>query len=111
MDGAVVTVILVITVIAVVEGVSLFADVILKTDSQSYYAVIPVMPDDISLKERIYDVMEDTDANIILLDCGANEVNEKFCRNFCINHENTVFLTPSELQNYFSKSFAIDIER
>lgn len=107
MDGAVLTAILVITVIAVAEGVSLFAECIFKNRKECYYAVIPVMADDDSLRERISDVLEQTDADIILLNCGAGIVHTEFCERFCLNHENAVFLAPCELRKYFSETFAI----
>ncbi|MDD6344754.1 MAG: hypothetical protein PUA51_00790 [Oscillospiraceae bacterium] len=107
MDGAVLTAILIITVIAVAEGVSLFAECIFRNRRECYFAVIPVMADDDSLRERISDALEQTEADIILLNCGADSVHTEFCERFCLNHENAVFLAPDELEKYFSESFAI----
>jgi len=103
MDGAVLTAILIITVIAVAEGVSLFAECIFKNRRECYYALIPVTADDDSLRERISDALEQTNADIVLLDCGADFIHKEFCERFCLNHENAVFLNPSELQKYFSE--------
>lgn len=107
MDGALLTAILIITVIAVAEGVSLFAECIFKNHRECYYALIPVVAGDDSVRERIADTLEQTDADIILLDCGAGTIHRDFCERFCLNHENAVFLAPDELKGYFSESFAI----
>lgn len=107
MDGALLTAVLIITVIAVAEGVSLFAECIFRNQKEHYYAVIPVIPGDDSLRERISGTLEQTDADIILLDCGAGTIHKDFCERFCLNHENAVFLAPDELKKYFSESFAI----
>lgn len=107
MDGALLTAILIITVIAVAEGISLFAECIFKNRSENYFAVIPVVSGDDTLRERISDTLEHTDADIILLDCGAGIIHKDFCERFCLNHENAVFLAPEELKKYFSESFAI----
>lgn len=103
MDGAVLTAILIITVIAVVEGVSLLAECIFKNRKESYYAVIPVIENDDTLRERLSDTMEQTNAYIILLDCGTDTVHTEFCEKFCIDHEKAVFLSPTDLSGYFLK--------
>lgn len=103
MDGAVLTAILIIAVVVVAEGISLFSEFIFKDNS--YYAIIPVLTGDDSLRENILNTLEQTDAKVILLDCGAGEIYKDFCESFCINHENVVFLAPCELKDYFLKEF------
>lgn len=92
MDGALLTAILIITVIAIAEGVSLFAECIFKNRRENYFAVIPVVPGDDTLRERISDVLEQTDADIILLDCGAGIILRIFVKDSALIMKMPFFL-------------------
>ncbi|MDE5946676.1 MAG: hypothetical protein K2G63_05185 [Oscillospiraceae bacterium] len=108
MDGAVLTAILIITVIAVAEGISLFSECIFRNKKASYYAFIPVISNDDTLRERISQTLEETNADIILINCNADSVHTEYCEKFCLNNENAIFLSPEELENYFSELFAMN---
>ena len=111
MDGVVITALIISAVIAVVKGLTLFIDSILKKRKENYYAVVPVFQNDKFLAERLMDLTERTYADIVLLDCDADSSQCEVCHNFCLDNKNAVFLNSSELEKYFSESFAINHKR
>lgn len=111
MDGVIITALIISVVIICIEGLTLLIDGILKKRKENYYAVVPVFQNDEFLSERLMDLNERTYADIILLDYGADYSQCEICHKFCFNNKNAVFLNSSELEKYFSESFAINHKR
>ncbi len=113
MDNIIVTSLLVLTVIAVIEAVSLFLKPVKREGKPAFAAVIPVFPDDTELRERLSYLSEKLSGGtyyfeeIIIVNYGATTAQLEECRAFCDIHESALITDPASLEKILSKTFAI----
>lgn len=113
MSSAIITAVLILGVIAVIEGVSLFYKSGRRVEKLSFAAVVPVFPKDENLRERLTYLERKLSSGggcieeIIIIDYGATVQQLEICRLFCYEHANAVLTDPAGLEKILSKTFAI----
>ncbi len=114
MDIVIAAAVIVLVIIAVIEGVSLFYKSSHRTVSLLFAAVLPVFPDDDNLRRKLeylsQKLSDDTyfAEEIILINYGATVYQLEICREFCDENENAILTDPASLEKILSKTFAIE---
>lgn len=113
MNTTIIVSVLILTVIAVIEAVSLFYKSKHRIKKLAFAAVVPVFPDDGDLRQRL-DYLSDKLSGgayyieeIILINYGATAGQLEICREFCDENKNAVLTDPASLEKILSKTFAI----
>lgn len=114
MDKVMVTSVIILAVIAVIEGVSLFCGSSRRVRKLSFAAVVPVFPGDSDLRERLEYLSRKLSGGtyyieeIIIINYGATVGQLEICEMFCSEHQNAVMTDPAGLEKILSKTFAIE---
>ena len=114
MNNIIAAALAVLTVIAVIEAVSLFYKASKRIKKLAFAAVIPVFPNDGDLRERLEYLNEKLSCGsyyieeIIIINYGATVQQLEICRSFCYENKNAVLTDPASLEKILSKTFAID---
>ncbi|MBQ8296310.1 MAG: hypothetical protein IJX77_00840 [Ruminococcus sp.] len=114
MDNVIVTSVLILAVIAVIEGVSLFYKSSRRVKKLAFAAVVPVFPDDDDLRERLEYLGDKLSGGsyyieeIIIINYGATIEQLEICGRFCYENRNAILTDPASLEKILSKTFAIE---
>lgn len=114
MDKVTVTSVIILAVIAVIEGVSLFCGSAGRKRKLTFAAVIPVFPEDDDLRERLEYLTRKLSGgacsagSIIIVNYGAAIGQLEICELFCSENPNAFITDPAGLEKILSKTFAIE---
>lgn len=102
----IVTAIVIITVLALIEIVTLFFT-LPSNNAPPYVTVLPIFNGDSLFESRLEYLMQKTcgRGNIILVDCSADNYQRDLCRKFINNNPDAVFIHNSELENHLASVF------
>ncbi|MBQ9139187.1 MAG: hypothetical protein IJX61_01060 [Ruminococcus sp.] len=107
MDEIIITAAIILAVIAIIEIVTLFFS-LPADNAPPYVAVLPVFSDDVLFDMRLEYLMRKGCGRqrVILVDYTANEHQTELCKSFLQNNPDAVFIHYSEIQKFFSETFA-----
>lgn len=107
MDVIIIITAVALAFIALIEIVTIFS---LPTDNAPpYVAVLPVFADDRYFQQRLEYILQKGcgRTNIIIVDYSADSFQSELCRQFVNDNPDAVFISHTELEKYFSETFAI----
>ncbi|MBR3969687.1 MAG: hypothetical protein IKJ87_01210 [Ruminococcus sp.] len=106
MDEIIITSAVILTVIAIIEIVTLFFSLPAE-NAPPYVTVLPVFCDDELFDRRIEYLMQRGCGrrSVIIIDYSATDSQKKLCRRFIENNPDAVFVRHDELEGYFSSVF------
>lgn len=106
MDGIIITAAVVLSVVAVIEIVTVFFS-LPKGSTPPYVTVLPVFDSDKDFERRLEYIMQKGCGrrNIIIVSYTADSRQKELCRKFIHDNPDAVFISHTELESLFSRTF------
>ncbi|MCI1269423.1 MAG: hypothetical protein LKG21_05920 [Ruminococcus sp.] len=117
MNSIVIVSVAVLLIIAAIEGFCLFFGHPEKNNLRDFALVIPILPQDGSLKEKLSEIKYylkysdfPPDCTILLVDYGADDKQSRIIQDFCAGNSNAHIIPYSALEKKLSEIFAISVK-